>query len=403
MKVLIVNKTNSGGAAIAAIRLHEGLMAQGIDSRLILNTKPKKKLHNCFILPNQESNFFLKILVRFRTSYTNYKRSIVLNKKSNGHYPFTFINGIRIDTEHIEWADIIHLHWIANYLKWKDFFLIKKPIVWTQHDMNPFTGGCHHSEECEKYRLSCKRCPQLHKDNNSFASKQLERKRHYLGKKKIAVISPSKWLSERSKSSSLFKDFKHHVIPNTYDDRFKYIDKQIAKKILSINDKKTILFVSQNLNVPLKGGNVLKKAITGLKDINIITVGSGSIDLDNVMNLDRKCDWLSLNIIYAAADLLIVPSLVENYPNIIIESLMSGTPVVAFKVGGIPEQLEDEVNGILVSKKNSKELKRGIEKGLQTKFDYELISRNTKSKYLTNYTLKRHIDLYRDIILNNAT
>ena len=67
-----------------------------------------------------------------------------------------------------------------------------------------------------------------------------------------------------------------------------------------------------------------------------------------------------MNELYALSDVFILPSVAENFPCSILESFASGTPVIASKVGGIPEEINEET-GWLSEAGNSEELARVIE------------------------------------------
>ena len=152
MKILLINTFDRGGAANSAIRLHNGLLNENIESRMLLKIK-SKDLHNTFDFDikltfiNIQVERIKKILNRL--DFKKICREKILNNRPNGLELFSFPSS-KIDiTNSILYnnSEIIHLHWVANFLDWKTFFRKnKKPIVWTLHDENPFLGGEHYDE-----------------------------------------------------------------------------------------------------------------------------------------------------------------------------------------------------------------------------------------------------------------
>ena len=104
----------------------------------------------------------------------------------------------------------------------------KNPIVWTLHDMWPFTGGCHYDNECGRFRQSCGKCPALHSGRDHDLSRRIwKRKRRSWAGVPIVVVATSHWLADMARSSSLFKDQRIEVIPNGIDtDKYKPLDKK---------------------------------------------------------------------------------------------------------------------------------------------------------------------------------
>ena len=77
--------------------------------------------------------------------------------------------------------------------------------------------------------------------------------------------------------------------------------------------------------------------------------------------LGQLHDDVSLSIMYAAVDLLLVPSIQDNLPNTVMESISCGTPCVAFDIGGIPDMIQHKKQGYLATPFDCQDLANGID------------------------------------------
>lgn len=277
-------------------------------------------------------------------------------------------------------ADAIYVHWalhgFLNLKMMEKLAQTGKPIFFVLHDMWNITGGCHHSFDCTKYRTGCFNCQIFtgQKDRDLSAI-QYEKKKNFLSRySNIFFISPSRWLLSLSKQSGLTKEKPIYHIPNPIDiSLFKPFDKKTAKNILNIEeDEKVLLFGANQINSPYKGWEYLKEALATLKQsdlkqkIRVLIFGSGpNRELQKAIPFASKfmgfiTDDYTLNLIYNASDVFIVPSLADNLPTTVLESLSCGTPVVGFNVGGIPEMINHKMNGYLAQYRDAQDLQEGI-------------------------------------------
>jgi len=309
----------------------------------------------------------------------------------------------------VQQADIIHLHWVSEgFLNYPSFFsTVRKKIVWTLHDMNPFTGGCHHSDDCMKFMSECRHCPQLQGTiDENFAFEMQSLKKELFDEQppgQIKIVTPSEWLRRLSSQSALFKKFDHDRIPNGIDPEvFRIHDQSESRKQLNLPaDKKILLFVSNEVNNKRKGIDILIESLSKLNDsdVAVCTIGKSPSSFDIKMeqhHLGFITDENKMAMAYNAADVFVLPSLAENFPNTSCESLFCGTPVVAFDVGGLNEQVHAG-NGILVEKMSSDALGASIRKVLSASFDREAISREAKSKFGLEEASRKYIKLYESL------
>ncbi len=424
MRVLQISTSDRGGAGIAAVRLHLALLKEGVDSQLLTMYKLGEDIKEHYVFSPEDCKrfkllyqciyFFRAILIRFNLYHLIHQKleKKYLKNQAKGFEKFSFTSSLNKLENHplVRSADIINLHWVSDgFLDFNSFFSnCDKNIVWTLHDMNAFTGGCHHSDNCNGFIIDCAKCPQLKNTlDDDIAKKTLEMKSTAIAKirnNQLKIITPSHWLSEKSKSSKLFSKFNHTVIPNGIDPAifFPQNKKESRKLFLFPDDKKIILFVSHNINNPRKGINILIEAFNQLQIINpnllLCSVGSISNELSSINNLIQlgyiKSDEQMARL-YAAADVFVLPSLAENFPNTICESLFCGTPVVAFNVGGVSEQVNNS-NGFIVDKINATDLKDAIEKCLASysSFNQKTISADAVLQFSGTSVAKKYREVY---------
>lgn len=364
MKVLHLSTSDlGGGAARAAYRLHQGLRKKGIESQMLVARK----------LSDDPTVIRIRaprtIIGRFRWNLRHQRLSRSINPYSaylaKHSRPFSDDRsafGISV-LEQMPTHDIINLHWITRFIDHESFFKnipSNTPIVWRLSDENPFTGGCHYSEDCSRYTAFCGSCPQLGSSDYKDLSYQIfQRKQNafsYIDPKRIHIIAQSNWIAKAVQNSSLFSAFPMSVIHSGVDTvTFRWLNKTAARDVLGIPaNSKVLLFVAQDLDFPRKGFRELCNAISQLlhiDSISLLTVGKGEPEVQVPIphhRLGYVANERLLSIVYNAADILVVPSLNDNLPNVILEALSCGVPVIGHDVGGIPDVVRNGETGLLV-------------------------------------------------------
>ncbi len=404
MRVLHISTTDiTGGAGIAAKRLHDALRMQGVESFMLVQSKKSK---DKFVLKNYHIPFINKI--RSELDYLPLRKRII-NK--HNFSPAWFPGSIHRKIKKIN-PDIIHLHWInGGFIKIEPLSKIKVPILWSLHDMWPFTGGCHYDNGCNKFTDECKNCPEL--KNSDAAFKILKKKQSsFEFIKKLHINGLSKWIGDSAQSSRLFKDREVHNLPNCIDIEVFYpINKKEAKKALGITlHSKMVLFggiaATQDER---KGFDLLQEALFKQSDNQNLTLavfgnaGKKESFLKNIRikYLGHINNIEQLRLIYSAADAVVVPSRQENLSNVVLESLACGTPVVAFNIGGMPDMINHQFNGYLAQPFNELDLAKGINWTITNQITKKLNekARNTiKGKYDYINVAKKYIELYQSVI-----
>lgn len=415
MKVLIVNTYDNGGAAKASLRLANGLRERGTDVNFLLKRKNDLTLDTHVLEPQKKIILkkYLSKIKRKLKKYDFFKSDYdkFLKERSTKLELFSFPNSSFDITSSplYKEADIINLHWVSNFLDFSTFFeKNSKPVVWTLHDMNPFSGGEHYEEiylDINENGFPKKR---IISSREVYVFRKIKKikKEALLNVKNLYIVSPSIWLANKAKESDLFKDRPIHCIPNSIDTSiYKPKDIREAKKHFKIpQDKKMILFVADSLTANRKGFVFLEKAIESInnKDVVLCVIGKNKLksNFSNIIQLGVLKDDNLMSLAYSAADVFVIPSLMDNLPNTVLESIMCGTPVIGFPVGGIPDMITNGFNGLITNEISVESLVEGINQFLEgiDKYKRKDIYKEAFNKYNLSVQAKAYEDLYKSIL-----
>lgn len=376
MRVLIVNTSErTGGAAIAAGRLCEALGNNGVKATMLVGSKDSDlitvaEVHN----PKKLKLNFLRERFTIWRANGFHKHRLFDVDAGNAGLDITNLKEFRE-------ADIIHLHWInQGFLSLKGISKILqsgKPVVWTLHDMWPFTGICHYSGDCDRFKDGCGKCPILYGggSGNDLSHRVFERKKRLYNNARITFVACSDWLAGIARSSALLEGLRVESIPNAINTNlYKSYDVIKAREELALPlGKKLLLFAAFRVTNKIKGIDYLCEAINILAKkypdiaagMAVVAVGKDSEELKSMLpvkvysygyvnNEKRMID------LYNACDLFLIPTMQDNLPNTIMESMACGVPCVAFNVGGIPQMIDHKVNGYVAAYKDSADFADGI-------------------------------------------
>lgn len=233
------------------------------------------------------------------------------------------------------------------------------PVALTLHDTSFFTGGCLYPFGCERFRESCGRCPQKRSLGMLIDLTRVAQslKRHARPRSNFAVIAPSNWMAGQAEISGFFNQ-KPQVIYNPADLSVfnPGIRDEARRRHNLLPAQKVVLIAANSLNDRRKGAALAHEAICRLGNDEVVTLLVGADNTDfgkglpgRVIRTGHLSDDLSLALAYAAADLYLFPSLADNCPLSVIESLAVGTPVLALQRAGTPELIEHATTGWLIS------------------------------------------------------
>lgn len=352
-----------GGAARAAFRLHTALRRAGHDSTMLVAHRDGRDPTVTRLMRSMD----------LATRLRRHRRESELLREF-ARYQATRPTGLEpFSDDRTQYAldlvrqlppyDVLHLHWVADFVDYQAFFSAlpePTPVVWQLHDMNVMTGGCHYDHDCGRYVRGCGACPQLGSTDPADLSRQVwKRKQGVFGAleaNQLHLVAPSRWMLQLVKGSPLLSKFSATLIPYGVDvEEFAPRDRQFAREILGIpQGAQVVMFVSDHLTNGRKGFSLLSEALSGLTQApHLFLLSVGKEDPQGIgpipgmhMGEVRNDRWLS--VVYSAADLFVIPSVQENLPNTVLESLACGTPVVGFDVGGIPDMVRPGRTGQLV-------------------------------------------------------
>lgn len=405
VRVLQVSATDIiGGAGIAAYRLHQGLRKSNIDSQMLVMRKATSDptVHRI--------SGYLNRLSRMRRRLASHKHKQALKQNprqpdssywSLNHHPYSIASVINSFD-----ADAIHLHWVGdNFLPIQELNKINAPIVWTLHDMWALTGGCHYSGDCTQYQTGCGTCPQLIQPQpNDISDQIIQRKIEALKEQSISIVTPSQWLADCAHESRVLHDKSIQVIPNGINTtQFKPIDRRSARTAFNLPyDKKLVLFGAfGGTSDPRKGFKYLQSALKTLSENNEIElVVFGAENSQNlhvnlpVHQVGRLQDSVSIALLYSACDVFVLPSMQDNFPNTILESLACGTPCVGFDTGGLADLIQHKSNGYLAKLQDIDDLAKGIRWVLAQSLDSLLIHDDIFERYALPHIVEQYHQLY---------
>lgn len=423
MKVLHVNTYESGGAANACVRLHLGLLEKGVDSKLLLSKKNKQiessypyqdaslKADMSSRIKRKAAYYFARIIDKI--GIKNQERAFLLNRSKRLEiFSFPSSNFDITSNPYYQEADIIHLHWVARFLDYSSFFQKNtKPIIWTIVDENAYSGGEHYQEYysdiSDDGELISRKLTGSEK--NMFKRNQKLKINALEGVNNLHIVAASDWLLANSKRSSVFSRFPHWKLgyganPNQYKPR----NLSFVRDVFGLpTNKKIVLFLSDSLKKPRKGYSFLepifKEFSNRYPDIFFCTVGKDKTlekNYSNVKQLQYIYDDQLLSLLYASADVVIIPSVMDNLPYTLIESLLCGTPCIGFPIGGVKDAIEHGKNGLLSEEINTKSLKKALcnffEEGVELSRDE--IALSARKSYDNEVHVKAYMKLYQKVL-----
>ena len=412
MKILHISTTDVlGGAAIAAFRLHKTMISYGMASRMLVARRSNNENDSTI----SEISIVKKVQRYFCRIFDYY-----YSKKHNdkGLYTTDLLGINIVNHKLVQEANIIYIHYINGFLsinqisKFIELSQVKT-IVFVLHDMWLLTGGCHHSFNCNNYKTQCSKCNII----NSKYNRDLSYYIHSLKKRKwdkvanIYILSPSTWMKNNAKNSLLFSKAINISIPNPVNENiFRPLNKENAKLRwnLPTDNKPIILFGAMaGVHNPYKGWMELKKALNSLPhNIGHIVVFGSSYSQEIVESLEQNVYFVGhikeekdMALLYNTADVFVAPSLADNLPSTLIESMLCGTPVVSFKVGGIPDIVSHMNDGYLAQYRDVQDLAYGIDWVLK---NYNTLSVNSIKNMHLKFSSKEIITAHNKLIINHG-
>lgn len=371
MKVVTLSTNDiTGGAARCAQRHHEALRRAGVDHRMLVAWR---RSDDPFIhaAPPYAKAMHLGPRAEFL-----HRLTIERNRAPGADTWFTFpfidcgANGLNIVRD----ADLVEVQWSSGLVSLDGLdalFALGKPVVLTLHDQWLLTGGCHYSDACDAYRRDCTNCPQLRDDAVGVPATVLALRKELGARRRGTVIGTSRWIHEMAKASPVFAGWRHEHIPSALDlDVYRVRPRDEARRVIDLaDDAWYVLFVADRFAEKRKGFDDLVAAARTIgavagRPVRFVAMGQ-PVELDpaladRVRFLGVQHDQSKIAAIYAACDAMLIPSHEDNLPNTMLEALAAGTPVVAYRVGGVPDMVHEGSTGKLVERGNTQGLARAL-------------------------------------------
>ncbi|WP_419801829.1 glycosyltransferase [Mucilaginibacter sp.] len=419
LKVVHINTYDgNGGAGRACLRLNLALNEIGdVDSKVVVFYKfgqnpAVKTFTNTWFKRGRAA----AAIITERLLAKRYLKPVKIP------FSFTWFGISIIKNPKVLAADVIHLHWVNHsFLNPKhlaELAELNKPIVWTFHDSNAFTGGCHVRYTCDHFERSCGDCPVLADAQPNDISHQIwKQKNEAYQQLNFRIIAPSSWMKASVLRSSLMVGKQIDIIPNTLETNiFQPQNQQEARKKLDLPKDKFIFLTGfmPSKKDSHKGAAYLLESLELLVAKNSIDpsqielVVFGNRNTEDMPVFPFKTTFLGtikddekLAACYAAADAFLIPSLEDNLPYTVMESLACGTPVIAFTTGGIPDMVQHLHNGFLADYKSSESFCEGLEwiKNYPVK---EALRQNAHETVMQKFSEKviaqKHSELYKSLI-----
>ncbi len=428
MKVVHVSSSDlDGGAARAAYRLHLGLLDSGVDSRMVVQRKLSSAAHVVEAPRTSPSHRSLLNRVvrgmrrravealggrlRARGALDKYRKT-----RPPGYELFSTACGDPHLARQINQmnCDVVHLHWVAGFLDYETFFAQLSPgtrLVWTLHDMNPFTGGCHYDHGCSAYSRHCGSCPQLGSQNYDDLSHEVFEKKHrslsVLDPVRLRIVTPSTWLSQVASASPLLQKFAVETIPGGINTGvFRPKRRAECRELLGLSQEwPIVMFVAAAVDNRRKGGGSFTHCLERDPELHGLSVGRATSVVTGNPRVHYVGEIASEDLmasVYSSADVVLIPSIQDNLPNVGTEALACGVPIVAYAVGGLPDLVRQGKTGVLVPPGDLDSLGRAVTALAKDGATRAVMSRRCRetaeNEFSEELSVRRYVRVYEDLL-----
>lgn len=256
--VVHFNSFADGGAATAARKIHDSLVTSGVDSRFLFTEGDVDK--PTYLKLRSEPHAGL--IATLQRGFIHRFRQRVGAPRPGYSEPFGWPTnpGLTMDAIPSVPRSIIHLHWVVGLLDYEIFFRQiprETPIIWTLHDMNPFTGGCHYAWDCTGFVDKCAPCPQLAKIARLVSARRCQKiKQENVAGRNLHIVADSRWLEGEARKSWIlrsarsFRTIHYGVDLQTFRPR----DLVATRRRLGVGDSATVIaFGADRLDNRRKG------------------------------------------------------------------------------------------------------------------------------------------------------
>ena len=410
--VLHLTSLTWGGAGQYTMGIHQNMLRDGYDSYVCMHGEK-------LILPSGETvaithkraswvgrikRYLLKQIIAFTGGVDMKYAPYNLFESIDFYDPKDLLKALPQMPTHIM------VHWVSGYANAKYVRKLQEltgaKVYYWMIDEACLSGGCHFPWDCEGYKSSCTDCPMTKsRIIQSTIRKNFLHKQRYLSSD-AEVVLPTEMDRRRLEQSLLWKGHKwHKMIEIVNEEIFFPIEDAIAlKEELGLPiDKKLILFGSADLSEERKGMKVLIEALQKIDRQDVVCVVIGSQDkLDIKLPNIRlgRVDIPTLAKLYRAVDVFVCPSLEDSGPQMINQSIMSGTPVVAFEMGVALDIVKTGETGYLAKWNDAADMAAGIEYILNISEEaYAQMSRYCRDLALKTYSREIQNEIIKSLLI----
>ncbi len=392
MRVLHISTSDNGGAGRCCLRIHKALLECGIDSKVVVKDRfgDNPQVYSYGAINERIHRIPSKVFRMCGLKITDRNKIMALSTKYNAYYTLPVSSIDLTKNEWYDWADIIHLHFVNDYLDYPSFFgKTKKKIVWTLHDESLFYGVAHWQKDV-------------------LVDNKIENRYRCLKEKTIKnvddlnIVFLSKMMFDKYKDKSIIRGRNMTIINNSIDGTiFKPYDKFEMRQKYGLEQHKIfLLFISTDVTIPIKGLELLSRAVTELnmKDVEILAIGDNprhkSFPFTKMYGLVN--DENELSELISTADYFVMPSFQEGFAQSPMEAMACGLPVLAFPVSGTDE-LINPGNGIVCKEFNIEALKKGICQIMSCQYNGDEIRRDLLNRFSSMVIAQKYIDFYHSL------
>ncbi len=400
MKVIHLSLSAGGGAGIAASRSVRALRAVDVSAELWTADDETlgKRLY---------SDWWLWLKTRLAVLPQKFRQNKKLFSAWSDNCLLPSHLAARINRAK---PDIVHLHWVgAGFLNLKELTEFDAPVVWTLHDPWAFTGGCHYPGECLRFEQACGCCPQLGSASPVDASHHNRVRGRALISSVAMWVAPSEWIADLAKGPGGLPTERVWCVPNGLDSRlFQAGSREHARKVLGLADDALVLVAgAHDLREYRKGGHLLPAALevisaTAGRNLVVYVFGTGA----ESMEVNWSCEvrftgflkhGAEVARVFCAADVMLLPSLQDNLPNMAVEALASGCPVVGFDRGGLGEIVEHGRTGWITGKVSGQGLGQAVIDWLEFRPGRDAVMQAAAGRVEVEYSLEVHGRRLREV------
>ncbi|MFP5264113.1 MAG: glycosyltransferase [Blastocatellia bacterium] len=411
--VMLSDAETEGGAAVAASRLAQALVEAGQKiTRLVAYPDGNEHIWNTSSLTSPDPPALgTRVMRRLLPEWPrrSWDQSAIHSRLA-----------ARLDSLSPDVINVHNLHKAAGDNWSAELARIcgdRAPTVWTLHDMWSFTGRCAYSYDCKKFLSGCDSTCPTPEEHPPLAPGKIarawnERRRVLSSSTNLTAVAPSRWLAREAREG-LWAGRRVEVIPYGLPlDVYRPVERALAREALGINVRGPVLLMAaQFLTERRKGGEILERALAQLsgRPITVVTLGAGHLGFRSegvhVQELGYVDHERTKVLAYGAADLFVHPAPVDNLPNVVMESLACGTPVVGFAIGGMPDMVRPGKTGWLCDSVSPEALAVTLQEAL-TDLDHGVDLRDScravaEAEYDSSLQARQYLALFRSLARGN--